>query len=114
MNIATRPCAACTQPMVASHTWASLATELREQLLAARYRRAGARGLCINCYVAARNKGALPEYAPTRHYRTSDQDSDRVHGACNRCGVTAALDQGLCIDCVLVTSDLAELERWAS
>lgn len=91
----TKGCSICTRPMVPQRVWLGMDPVDRKRLKALGLRNTGGRGKCITCY---RAEGRLAQ----------------TEEKCRRCSITAILAAGLCPDCVEVTTDLQEAERWAS
>lgn len=81
--------------------------EQRVEFKARGWRRFGARGLCVTCYVRHKKAGDLDSFL-----RFSRNGLAKEPEPCTRCGVKHVAPGRLCFDCRDVTTDLDELETW--
>jgi hypothetical protein len=91
----------CGKKLVQQRAWTVATSAQRATWLATGYSVIQGRGLARPCYHRARRAGEIPRAGQTAQPKP-----------CSRCG--APKTDGLCRDCRDVTTDLRELERWAS
>lgn len=99
-----RVCSVRTFPQTAT-------SEEKARCRALGWKRQCGRGVCVNCYERYRKAGRLGELSYVRGVAEQDDTTAKV---CTRCGIKHKTETDLCQDCVVIVSDLGELERWAS
>lgn len=112
LNYGTCVVTTCRRTLVYGSVWTEASKEQRAAWKAAGKARAVRKDMCSACHQRLRTNGELDRY--TTQTRRNSNPADTRWEACLRCGHPERHAGVLCRDCLDVTHDLNEREKWAA